>query len=241
MIAKFISETEIVFPTQDDYLEDGTTLKNPSDWLEYIETAKPLDVSPIKNYTMNYVISSSYAGEKKIVQFWMPYSIEPTGRVAKLNQDVLYFPQKNERDSLGRLICNYCNLPNSRKIADGWLLVEETEKPNDGKTYVEKGRIIEDPDFGQKIKIVWEEEILPEVPFDLSKRKLRLKFRALGKEAELDAYLNSSQSIKDEWTDSVTLRTDNELVVTAMSAFQALLGLSEAQIKALLKECKSDL
>jgi len=159
--AKFVSGTEIKLPIEEDYLEDGITFKDPSLWYEVIESSKPTDVSVFKDYVCHYSLVSWNFGEpKQIVQSWKTVITEPVGRVGKLVDGNIIMPSKNEKIN-GSIICNYDRLPNSRKMEDGWILIEETESPTDGKSYVQKGEIIPDAVYGSRIKIVWEEQ--PEV------------------------------------------------------------------------------
>lgn len=242
--AKWISDTEIQIPVPADYLEDGITLKTPEDWSEYEPSDMPTDGTVFKSYRAKYVLMSDepLSTVRRIIQVWQPVYWEPEGRVAKLSGSELVFPQTNERGPGGQLVFNYHKLPNSRKIRDGWVLVEETPYPDDGKSYCETGTLIDDAVLGHKIKIVWEETTpVPEPAFDISKLKLGREFRALGQEVAFEAYLAANPDIKRDWDRAVTLMSDDPLVVAAREAFKTSLGLTDAQIQALLYRCRSDI
>lgn len=243
--AKWISDDLIQLPVAEDYLEDGVTLKNPEEWLEYMPSSMPTDGTLFKSYVAKYMLLSDMpmSGNRRIIQVWRAVYFEPEGRVAKLEGNELVFPQRNEKNKDGQLVCNYNNLPNSKKLLDGWLLIEETLYPTDGKVYRETGTLIEDAILGHKIKIVWIE--VPDVTtvdvFAISKYKLRLQFRSIGKEDELDLFLNSSPTLAKDWADAVTLDSNNPLVVSACEAFKASMGMTDDQIKAILNACRSDI
>lgn len=241
--AKYITDTEIQIPSQEDYLEDGVTLKTPEEWLEFVEQSEPTDTSVFKSYVVKYaLVSENFLGNtRKIIQTWTPVYFEPEGRVAKLNGKNLVFPKKNETVN-GALIMNYPNQPNSRKIQDGWMLIEETVYPNDGNRYRETGILIDDPVYGHKIKVVWEVVApMPEMPFDISKIKLKRALETIGKWEEFKAILGQDPSVAEEFDLAVTLVSNDPLVLLMSQICIQQFGLTEEQIKTILRSCQSDI
>jgi hypothetical protein len=242
--ARFISETEVQFPTEDDYLEDGVTLKFPADWSEYRPSEMPTDGTIFKSYAPRYlrVSETPMSTVRRIVQAWRAVYFEPEGRVAKLIDGNLIFPDKNEYNRNGQLVCNYPNLPNSKKIEDGWMLLEETQYPTDGQTYMEKGVLIEDAVLGHKIKVVWDVfQKTPEPPYSISKLKLKKALLEIGKWEDLKVVISQDASIKEDFDLAVTLMSDDPLLLAMIQVCIQQFGLSSEQIQGLLKECKSDL
>lgn len=241
--AKYISDTEIQLPTQEDYLEDGITLKTPEIWSEYYPSEKPTDTMFDTYYPTYQLMSYEIDKKKSIYQIWRFNHYEPEGRVGKLINGNIITPQKNERIN-NSLITNYDKLPNSRKILDGWLLIEETSYPTDGKTYIQKGILIDDSILGKKIKIVWQEiipEIIPDLPFDISKLKLKRALDNMGKWEEFKIILEQNPDYLEEFNLAVTLMSNDTLVILMSQICSQQFGLTEEQVKALLISCKSDL
>ena len=241
--AKYISQTEIIFPSSEDYLEDGVTFKNPLEWMGYEETDKPADGNAFKDYTASYQIQSSDVQNTfKIVKTWTVFYKEPIGRMAKLVNGSLVLPNRNEYNANGNLINNYNSLPNSRKMIDGWYLVEETDYPTDGKVYHESGVLLDHADYGNVIKVVWEEVIsAPEPPFNISKKLLLDKIVAMNQFSVFNSILDSDPVLHEYWLISVTLKSDDPLVVAMIPAFSQAFSLSESQIMDMLRGCESDL
>lgn len=241
--AKFVSGTEIKLPLLEDYLEDGITFKDPTLWYELIESSKPKDVSVFKDYVCHYsLVSWKFNERKKIIMSWEAIYTEPNGRVGKLSNDGnIILPNTTETID-GRLVYNYDKLPNSRKIADGWLLIEETPYPNDGKSYIQKGEVIDDILYGKKIKVIWRlVSNIPEMPYDISKLFLKRALINIGKWEEFKTILAQNPTIQEEFNLSVTLKSNDPLVITMIQICIQYFNLSESQIDAILKSCKSDL
>ncbi len=236
--ARIINNYTIVEPTADDLLEDGAP-KQPELWKELVEIPKPVE-DVIHKYKATYhLMSEKFKGDYKIFMAWEGILVEPVGRVVKLNGSELLFPQINETVN-GCITCNYNRLPNSRKLQDGWLLVEETEKPTDNKIYRETGVLIEDADFGTKIKIQYVEvSPIPEPAFDISKLLLGRAFRGIGQEEAFEAYIASSPTLKRDWERAITLKSDDPLVLSACDMFKQMLGMSQEQIETMLKSCRA--
>lgn len=240
--AQYVSETEIRLPQEADLNTDGTPI-DTNLWLEYFPAVKPDDEPPFKTYSARYsLVSESYgAGVRRIIQVWRAVVWEPAGRVAKLNGTEVVFPKTNEYDSQGRLVCNYNKLPNSQKILDGWMLLEETEYPTDGKKYYMTGILIDDELLGHKIKVVWEERVEVEVAYNISKLKLKRALESLGQWESFTAVLNQNESLKEDFDIAVTLKSNDPLVLGIVSVFTQQFGLTEEQIKTILRSCKSDI
>lgn len=238
MKARLISNTEIKLPTQEDYLEDGITFKDPILWYELKESTKPTDVTVFKDYTPYYsLVSLEFNGEKSIIMSWQAIYNEPTGRVGKLSNSFIITPKINETIN-GSLICNYDKLPNSRKMTDGWMLIEETLYPTDGNVYIQKGKIVSDELYGSKIKVVWElAPVTPEVPYDISKKKLLDILIQLGKFDIFQSILDSDKILHEYWLISVTLNSEDSIVKKMIPTFATMLEMSENDITMLLKKC----
>lgn len=239
--AKYISRAEVKFPTQEDYLEDGVTFKDPILWKEYISSEKPEETIMRKYREVFDLISLKFRGLTKIHQGWELYIVEPIGRVAKLNGIELMFPQRNETIN-GCITTNYNNLPNSRKIDDGWILIKETDKPSDGRQYRETGKLIDDLDFGSKIEIVWEfVPPVPEQPYNISKLKLKRAMSSLGKWETFLSILSANSSAYEDFNLAVTLMSDDALVLGMKQVCVQAFGQTEEAVDAMMKSCKSDL
>jgi hypothetical protein len=239
--AKITEQNTLQFPTPEDYNEDGTFV-NPIGWLEFTASDKPEDTKT-RTYVESFMVFTDPATLiSSIVQTWNAVPIEPVGRVARLSGTSLVFPNRNETLSDGTLICNFPSLPNSQKLTYGWFLVKETEYPTDGKLYKETGTLVEDPDYGSVIQVVWEfVEPVPEPAFSISKIKLGDTFDAIGVLAQFEAYIASDAKVSRRWRDAVVLMSDDPMVLGACGYFQQMLGMTDAQIKAMLVSCKSDI
>ena len=77
-------------------------------------------------------------------------------------------------------------------------------------------------------------------PFNISKRALRKAMIAIGKESELDAYLESSTDIKKAWDEAICLSSDDPMIVAAIPAFSSLLPEGTDIIK-FLRSCSIQL
>jgi hypothetical protein len=197
-----------------------------------------------KDYTESYQLIKSNLSDDSytIAKVWTPVYHEPIGRVAKLISGLLVLPNRNEYNANGNLINNYNSLPNSRKMADGWYLVEETDYPTDGKVYHESGVLLDHADYGNVIKVVWEEVIsAPEPPFNISKKLLLDKIVAMNQFSVFNSILDSDPVLHEYWLISVTLKSDDPLVVAMIPAFSQAFSLSESQIMDMLRGCESDL
>jgi hypothetical protein len=239
--AKLTEQNQIQFPTPADYTDGSLT--NPSDWKEYVASPRPSEDTVMHKYTERFeLISDNFGGEYKIVQCWDISIIEPVGRVAKLQGNTLLFPQRNETLIDGTVVCGFNNLPNSQKIAYGWYLVRDTELPNDGKTYRETGVLVEDSDYGQVIKVVWEEvQPVSEPAFDISKLKLKRAMVQLGKWDAFLQVLSSNPSALEDFNLAVTLTSDDPLVQQMTGVCVQMFGFTLEQVQSMLKECKSDI
>lgn len=237
---------KLVLPSKDDYLEDGVTFKEPSEWKEYISCEKPQETAMVKYSERFDMVSDMFSGvlddNYKIYQTWVKYIVEPEGRAAKLSGKELVFPSQSETLSDGTLICNFNKLPNSRKLECGYFLVIETPYPTDGKTYRETGTLVDDPDFGKKIEIVWEEVIPePEPPFDISKLKLKRAMMALGKWDAFLEVLKSDQNAYEDFNLAITLMSNDPTVLQFKGICVQMFGFTIEQVDEMLKQCKSDL
>jgi len=216
-----------------DTQEDG--------YLEYAETVKPVE-TVMQRYKEAYTLSEDLLDStQRIIQTWLPYILEPEGRVAKLvNGNQLSFPQQSEYAPDGSLMIGFNTRPNSVKLACGYLLIKETPKP-DGN-YREIGILVEDVDFGHKIEVVWEAvEPTPEQPFSISKIKLDDALLTLGVRDQFDAYIESNSEAKRRYDKALVLMSNDPMVVGAIAYFKQILTLNDDQIKNLLEGCKIDI
>jgi hypothetical protein len=95
---------------------------------------------------------------------------------------------------------------------------------------------------GNEVVQTWIEDPIPEpAPFAISKRSLRLAMRARGMEALLDGLLASSPEIATDWAEAVTLDSDNPIVLGAAAQLVGGGYLTEAEVKVLFEESKSEL
>jgi len=223
MKAQYISVFEIKLPTPEDYLEDGITFKDASLWYDVEESTKPADVTVFKDYSCRYsLVSENFGDAKKIVMSWQAVYNEPAGRVGKLSNGYIVTPKTNETIN-GNLICNYNRLPNSRKMTDGWLLVEETAYPNDGKSYIQKGEIIPDETYGSLIKVVWEEQIV--VPPVVNQRvsDLRTKYISATHSLCQLAGVEVQDKLEDTVYETVVIKAMSTDAGTAMMLTQTIM------------------
>jgi len=211
-------------------------------YLEYVETVKPTE-TVMQKYKESYTLDVDMADStQRIVQTWIPYILEPEGRVAKLvNGKELSFPQQTEYTPDGALMIGFPTRPNSVKLACGYLLIKDTPKPTEGN-YRETGILVEDADFGQKIEIVWELiPAIPEQPYDISKLKLKRAMVALGKWDEFLTALKTDADAFEDFNLAITLMSNDPLVLQFKVVCKQLFGFTEAEIDTMLKQCKSDL
>jgi len=237
--AKLTEQNTIQFPTAEDYTDGELTY--PEQWKEYVESEKPQD-TVLHKYTERFeLVSDTFGGEYRIVQCWDMQVIEVVGRVAKLSGNELVFPQRNETLSDGTLICNANMLPKSSLMGMGFYLVEDTPYPQDGKTYREVGILVDDPDYGKKIRVVWEFVApVPEPAFNISKLKLKREMTSIGKWGDFLQALRADTSAFEDFNLAVTLMSDDPIVIQFKGVCQQLFGLSQEQIDGMLKSCKAE-
>lgn len=232
--AKLIDQI-LIFPSPEDFGEDQLLI-NPELWYEYFSNGDKPEDTAFNTYSLGYIQDDNL---KIINRIWTCTHTEPIGRVAKLNGNILYFPQQNDYSN-GCLICNYPSLPNSRKMGDGWMLVEETECPIGN--YRETGIMIPSPIYGNVIKIVWE-EIIPEpvieYPFEISKVQLKRALVNIGKWTDFKTVLAMDSDAQEEFNLAVTLMSNDPLVLKMITICSQVFGMTTEQITELLKECKS--
>lgn len=231
-----LEDNQLILATPEDDITTG-------DWKELVLTDKPQDTVRFY-YTERYdLISEELGGEYKIVQSWNQNLIEPKGRVAKLQGNQLVFPSQTEVLPDGTVICNFDRLPNSRKLDCGYMLVKETGCPQDGKQYRETGILVDDPDYGKKIEIVWVEVApVPEQPFNISKIKLRHSLKEIGLwDTFYNMLKNAEGDLLGEWTDAVVLTSNDPMVLGFAHQLTGPGIMNIAQVKNLLETCKSDI
>lgn len=69
---------------------------------------------------------------------------------------------------------------------------------------------------------------------EISKLTVRRRLRDLGKEAAFDAALDAVPGARADWLDAQSLRTDDPLFTTHAPARQALVGLTDEELSAVL-------
>jgi hypothetical protein len=93
----------------------------------------------------------------------------------------------------------------------------------------------DDAENPTKIEQSWVEvEDPPPPPRSLSKVKLMRALKARSLWLPVKAFIEASEDYADEWALSTTLDEDNALIVSAVAALKAQLGLTDEQVEAIL-------
>lgn len=136
----------------------------------------------------------------------------------------------------GAFVCG--TLPEPYLNSRGWYRLVETPMPTarDGYHY-EFRYAYDDESAPTAILKNWiEVENPPDPPRSLSKVKLMRALKERQLWAAVKAFIQSSESLADEWELSTTLDEDHELVKNAVGALQSRLGIPEQTIKEILAE-----
>lgn len=133
----------------------------------------------------------------------------------------------------GSTVCG--QLPEEYLNSIGWYRLEETPAPEPREGYHFEPRYAYDSDeTPTRVVRSWAEvEDPPPPPRSLSKRKL---YRALGAAGIWDgakSYMDSAGCWED-WQYATTLDEDDPLIVAAVAALKAQLGLTDEQVEAIL-------
>ena len=134
----------------------------------------------------------------------------------------------------GSTVCG--QLPEDYLNSIGWYRLEETPAPEPREGYHEEKRYAYDNDDAPtRIVQSWVEiQDPPPPPRSLSKVKLMRALKARSLWLPVKAFIEASEDYSDEWELSTTLDEDNELIVSAIAALKAQLGLTDEQVEAIL-------
>jgi hypothetical protein len=86
--------------------------------------------------------------------------------------------------------------------------------------------------------MVDEDDGRPAERFTISKLRLRRALRSRGLEEYFNAALEGNPTVRADWDDAVELYSDDPMMSTTIPAFAAALGLTQADVDALLAEAK---
>lgn len=134
----------------------------------------------------------------------------------------------------GSTVCG--QLPEPYLNSIGWYRLDELPGPNPRDGYhLEPRYAYDDAESPTKIEQSWAEvQDPPPPPRSLSKVKLMRALKARSLWLPVKAFIEASEDYSDEWELSTTLDEDNELIVSAIAALKAQLGLTDEQVEQIL-------
>jgi len=134
----------------------------------------------------------------------------------------------------GSTVCG--QLPEDYLNSIGWYRLDELPGPNPRDGYhLEPRYAYDDAENPTKIERSWVEvEDPPPPPRSLSKVKLMRALKARSLWLPVKAFIEASENYADEWALSTTLDEDNALIVSAVAALKAQLGLTDEQVEEIL-------
>ena len=136
----------------------------------------------------------------------------------------------------GAFVCG--TLPEPYLNSQGWYRLVETPMPTARDGYHYEFRFAYDDESAPTaiLKNWIEVENPPDPPRSLSKVKLMRALKERQLWAAVKAFIQSSESLADEWELSTTLDEDHELVKNAVGALRTQLEIPEQTIKEILAE-----
>lgn len=134
----------------------------------------------------------------------------------------------------GSTVCGL--LPEDYLNSIGWYRLEETPAPEPREGYHFEARYAYDSaEAPTRVVRSWAEvEDPPQPPRSLSKVKLMRALKARSLWLPVKAFIEASEDYADEWSLSTTLDEDNALIVSAVAALKAQLGLTDEQVEQIL-------
>ena len=134
----------------------------------------------------------------------------------------------------GSMVCGL--LPEDYLNSIGWYRLEETPAPEPREGYHFEARYAYDSsEAPTRVVRSWAEvQDPPPPPRSLSKVKLMRALKARSLWIPVKAFIEASEDYADEWSLSTTLDEDNALIVSAVAALKAQLGLTDEQVEAIL-------
>lgn len=134
----------------------------------------------------------------------------------------------------GSTVCG--QLPEGYLNSIGWYRLEETPMPEPREGYHYEARYAYDSaEAPTRVVRSWVEvQDPPPPPRSLSKVKLMRALKARSLWIPVKAFIEASEDYADEWALSTTLDEDNALIVSAVAALKAQLGLTDEQVEAIL-------
>jgi|GEM_PF-2891353 len=134
----------------------------------------------------------------------------------------------------GSTVCGL--LPEDYLNSIGWYRLEETPAPEPREGYHFEVRYAYDSDeTPTRVVRSWAEvQDPPPPPRSLSKVKLMRALKARSLWLPVKAFIEASENYADEWALSTTLDEDNALIVSAVAALKAQLGLTDEQVETIL-------
>lgn len=127
-------------------------------------------------------------------------------------------------------------LPEPYLNSQGWYRLETTPAPEPREGYHFEARYAYDSDEAPtRVVRSWAEvQDPPPPPRSLSKVRLMRALKARELWFPVKSFIQASEDYSDEWELSTTLDEDNELIVSAIAALKAQLGLTDEQVEAIL-------
>lgn len=134
----------------------------------------------------------------------------------------------------GRLVTG--ELPELYLNSQGYYRVDELPGPIPQEGYhLEPRYAYDDAEHPTRIVQSWVQvEDPPPPPRSLSKVRLMRALKARELWFPVKSFIQASEDYSDEWELSTTLDEDNELIVSAIAALKAQLGLTDEQVEAIL-------
>lgn len=134
----------------------------------------------------------------------------------------------------GSTVCGL--LPEDYLNGIGWYRLEESPMPEPREGYHLEPRYAYDlAEAPTRVVRSWAEvQDPPPPPRSLSKVKLMRALKARSLWIPVKAFIEASEDYSDEWELSTTLDEDNALIVSAVAALKAQLGLTDEQVEAIL-------
>jgi hypothetical protein len=134
----------------------------------------------------------------------------------------------------GSTVCG--QLPEDYLNSIGWFRLEETPAPEPREGYHFEARYAYDSaEAPTRVVRSWAEvQDPPPPPRSLSKVKLMRALKARSLWLPVKAFIEASEDYADEWALSTTLDEDNALIVSAVAALKAQLGLTDEQVEEIL-------
>lgn len=128
-------------------------------------------------------------------------------------------------------------LPEAYYNSQNWYRLTETpmpENPQEGYHYEQRFAYDSDETPTRIVESWVEVQDPPPPPRSLSKVRLMRALKARELWFPVKAFIEASEDYSDEWELSTTLDEDNELIVSAIAALKAQLGLTDEQVEAIL-------